>query len=85
MSDWSQAAVHAAELLDDLEQEYAEREIEVEVGCVMIVVELTGALGTDDEWSGVFYRCSEARRWIQIGLLQAAQRGVLDSSEMPDL
>lgn len=84
MSDWSQAAVHAAELLDDLETEYAGREIEVEVGRVMIVVELSGALGSEDEWTGVFYRCSDPVRWIQVGLLDAAKRAVIASSSYPD-
>lgn len=81
MSDWSQAAVVAAQLLDDLETAYGD---DIEVGHVMIVVEISGDVGTDDEWTGVHYRCSEARRWVQAGLLTAARRACYASSETPD-
>lgn len=82
MSDWSQAAIAAAELLDMLERDYEGREVEVER--VMVVVEVSGEVGTDDQWTGVFYRCSDPKRWIQYGLLDSAKRAVLASSETMD-
>ena len=82
MSDWSQAAITAAELLDTLERDYDGREIEV--GRVMVVIEISGEIGTDDQWTGVFYRCTDPVRWIQYGMLDSAKRAVIASSEHPD-
>lgn len=79
MADWSQAAIIAAELLDSLEEDYAN--MEVEVGEVAMVVEVSGAIGTENEWTGVFYRCSNPKRWVQVGFLDAARRGCLEASE----
>lgn len=81
MSDWSQAAIEAAQLLDTLEQDYGS---EVVVGRVMVVVEVSGDVGTDEEWTGIHYRCSDPVRWIQAGLLVAARRAVYASSESRD-
>src|SRR3954470_8827517 len=82
ITDWSQAAITAAELLDTLEEDY--KEMDVEVGEVAMVVEITGAIGTENEWTGVFYRCSNPKRWVQVGFLDAARRGVLESSQFVD-
>lgn len=82
MANWSQAAIIAAELLDTLEEDY--KTMDVEVGEVAMVVELSGGVGTENEWSGVFYRCSNPKRWVQVGFLDAARRGVLESSQFVD-
>jgi len=81
MNTWGQAAIEAAQLLNDLEAEY--EDMEVETGRVMIVVELNGDLGTEDEWTGIFYRCSDPKRWIQYGMLDSAKRAVIAASEEP--
>jgi len=82
VTDWGQVGVIAAEMIDDFEKTYADQE--VEIGMVALVVEVTGVEeGRDEEdnWTGVFYRTNEPRRWIQVGFFEAAKRAVIDSME----
>lgn len=66
--DSSPLAQLVAEYMDDLEDEH---DGDVTLGIVAIVVEVNG-----DDWTAVQYRCSDERRWVQLGLFDAAKRAV---------
>lgn len=65
----------AAELMDSLADAY-ENDEGAEIGMVAIVVEVNGP-----DWTGVDYRTTDGRRWVQEGLFGAAIRAVRNSSE----
>lgn len=75
-------ATVAAELMDELEEEYASKE-DVQLGVVAVVAEVNWSDG-DGGVTAVQYRCSDSRRWVQVGLFDAAKRGVLETSEDAD-
>ena len=60
----------AAELMDSLAEAY-ENDDGAEIGVVAIVVEVNGP-----GWTGVDYRASDPRCWVQSGLFAAAARAV---------
>lgn len=78
----------AAQMMEIIDDDY---EHDIEIGIVAILVEVNGTnpelvddhdLNPDDEYlagqfSEVRYRCSDARRWVQIGFFKAAERAVL--------
>jgi hypothetical protein len=66
------------EMMESLGEGNAE---ECEVGVVAVVVEIHHPSMESTE---IAYRCSDARRWLQIGLFESAVRAVTDSSESPD-
>lgn len=73
--DTARAGVLAVELIERLAEQYEnDPDMEgVEVGTMALVVELSGKYkGEEATW--VEYRCSDARRWVQIGFFQAALR-----------
>ncbi len=76
MADLSELGKIAAELIDQLELDY-ERD-DVQVGVVALVVEITDS---DGDWTAIQYRCSDPRRWIQLGLFETARRSVIQSSK----
>lgn len=61
----------AAVLMERLALEADEEDMEL--GEVMIVAEVNGK-DEDDGWTGIAYRCSDDRTWVQCGLLHAALR-----------
>ena len=63
----------AAQLMDRLTEEYGE---DAEIGTVAVVVEVEMGNAT-----AITYRCTDARRWIQVGLFGAAQRAVLEQDD----
>lgn len=77
MSDFSEAARIAAELIDKLEAEYADNE-NVSIQRVAVIVEVSENAEEDEKgdmgWTSINYRCSDPVRWIQIGLFEAAVR-----------
>lgn len=72
MSDFSRAAIIAAELIEHLENSYDGEEIEI--GEVMVLVEITGRNEEEGDWTAINFRCSDPRHWIQQGMLHAAMR-----------
>jgi hypothetical protein len=63
----------AADLMESMAQRYGEEE--VEVGEVLVVVELSHPPGAEtdfEESTQVVYRCSDSRGWVQRGLLEEA-------------
>lgn len=76
MADLHQLGLISAELIDRLEEDY--RDAEIEVGVVALVVEVTSH---KDEWTAIEFRCSDPRRWIQLGLFDAAARACSGSAE----
>jgi hypothetical protein len=76
VNDWGKVGVIAAELIDTLAEQYEGED--VKIGVVAVVVEITS---DEEAWTSVQYRCNDARRWIQVGLFDAASRAVQDSSE----
>lgn len=71
-----------AQLMERLEEDYAD--IEAEVGVVAVIVELNYVHSNGDDISAIEYRCSDGRRWVQTGLFDAAKRAVIEFSENPD-
>lgn len=72
MSDFSRAAIIAADLIEKLEGDYQHDEIQI--GEVMVIVEVTGSNPEDGDWTAIQYRCSDPRFWIHQGMLRAALR-----------
>jgi hypothetical protein len=74
----------AADLMDHIAEEYGATD-GVTLGIVAVIAEVD-LPDSDGEpgWTTVQYRCSDARRWIQAGLFDAARRGVESSSEEVD-
>jgi hypothetical protein len=60
----------AAELMDSLAEAYEDDE-GAEIGTVAIVVEIEGP-----GWTGVDYRSTDQRRWVQEGFFDAPKRAV---------
>lgn len=82
MADFAEAAQIAAGLIDRLEQDYQEYD-DVRIGVVSLVAEVEYTVD-GDEFCSIEYRCSDGRRWIQLGLFESARRGVIRSSEHLD-
>ena len=57
----------ALALIDQLAEDYGEVP-DIEIGMVAIVVELAVP-----DASGIAFRCSDARRWVQAGLFERAR------------
>lgn len=89
MADFAEAAQIAAGLIDRLEQDYQEYDdvrigvVSVRIGVVSLVAEVEYTVD-GDEFCSIEYRCSDGRRWIQLGLFESARRGVIRSSEHLD-
>jgi hypothetical protein len=79
--DLGDLGVIAAELMERLEEDYADKE-SARLGVVAVIAEVEWDDG-DSEITAVEYRCSDGRRWVQSGLFTAAERGVRYSSENP--
>lgn len=77
----SQIGTEVLDLIEWLERDYSDRE--VNVGVVAIVVELDET-SDGDEYTGIHYRCSDPRRWVQAGLFAGAQRAVYATEEEED-
>jgi len=71
----------AAELMEAIAEGYDDA---VEIGAVAVIVEVGTTDDADEGWTTVNYRCSDTRRWVQAGLLDAAKRAVFASSERAD-
>jgi hypothetical protein len=84
--DTSKPGRVVAKIMDDLQQEYEGQEGEVEIGTVVVVVEVrakdvdTYESETMDETEGfasrVHVRSNDARHWVQVGLLDYAKEGM---------
>lgn len=73
----SQVATISAELIDILESDFADVDEEnLEVGVIAVVVEINQKR-ENGEFTGIHYRCSDARRWVQHGFFQGAARASL--------
>lgn len=73
--DTTSLSTLALELIERLATDHEDTE-DAEVGTVALVVEINGRY-EDQEATWVEYRCTDSRRWIQIGLFEAATRAVL--------
>jgi hypothetical protein len=74
----------AAELMDRIAEEYAEADGTPTLGIVAVVAEVNVDRDDGTGWTSVDYRCSDSRRWVQVGLFDAAKRAVLHSAEDED-
>jgi hypothetical protein len=73
----------AADLMESVEHsELPDGLTNPRVRTVAVVVEIETDSEDPDEpgTTEVFYRCSDQRRWVQIGFFEAAQRAVLNSA-----
>jgi len=79
--DASKVGVTAAQLMDDLEKDQAEvAETDSQtVGDVMLIVEVRGE-DEDGTYSYMRYRCTDARVWVQRGMLH----GALEQEQLGD-
>jgi hypothetical protein len=66
----------AAKLMDSIESEGED----VEIGEVMLLVECRYK-HDDDEYSGIDFRCTDERVWVQHGMLHFALNAVRQSYE----
>lgn len=69
--DTTRVGTVAAELMEGLAEGWEDHPHDVEIGEVLILVELRGDDG-DAGWTDVAFRCSDPRQWVQRGLLHAA-------------
>lgn len=67
----------AAGMMENLATSYEDHD--VEVGAVALIVEIKS-----DEWTAVTYRCSDARAWVQRGLMREGLRAIDFSQESRD-
>lgn len=65
--DTTQLGEVTAELMEKL----ADTEPDAELGVVMVLAEIRGE-DDGEEWTGIEWRCSDSRAWIQYGMLHAA-------------
>lgn len=70
--DVGELGVVTAELMETLEEEFSEYD-EVTVGVVAVIAEVNFFTDGEEE-TAIAFRCSDGRRWIQIGLFNAAIR-----------
>ncbi len=70
----------AADVMEQIEGLYGG---EAELGTVAIIAEINVE---DDEFGTnvIVYKCSDSRRWIQMGLFEAAKMAVGNGSEQED-
>lgn len=74
--DTTKLSTLALDLIERLAEDHAGRP--TEVGMVALVVEINGEY-QGDQVTWVEYRCTDTRRWVQVGLFQAAERAVLNA------
>lgn len=72
--DTSRIGVLAAEWMASLEESYKDYDDDVEIGEVMLLVEIASAKG--DGWTAVAWRCTNPKNWVQRGLIREAWRSV---------
>jgi hypothetical protein len=83
VTDTSQVGVLAADLMEQLAEQYEDEDIEI--GTVAVVVEISKPdEGGETGWTAVQYRCSDWRAWVQTGFFHAALRAVESSAEPVD-
>lgn len=74
----------AAELMEAIADEHGDADVEIGEVAVVVEVGTTDDADADEGWTTVNCRCSDHRRWVQAGLLDAAKRAVFASSERAD-
>lgn len=82
MADVSELGVIAADLMDELEADFYDRE-DVKLGALAVIAEVNFVEG-DDDVCVIVYRCSDGRRWIQRALFREAEDAVSHSTETLD-
>ena len=82
MTDISELGVHAAELMEHMETEYAGKN--GELGVVAVIAEINYVEDDGEEVTCIEYRCSDGRRWVQRGIFHEAYRAVGVSSDIPE-
>ena len=64
----------AARFMEDMEKQFEGQELTFGVTAVIAEV-------ISDEWTSIQVLVSDTRRWIQVGLMEAAKQAVIDDSE----
>lgn len=67
----------AAEMMESLAESYAEED--VEMGEVVLAVEIRSG-----GWSGIAYRCTDPRNWVQRGLALGLKRAIKRNGRIKD-
>lgn len=80
--DTSAVGTIAAEMMDQIAERYG-ADAHIDTVAIIVEVDMPDTEGRPG-WTAVDYRCSDTRRWVQLGFFEAAKRAVLEQGAPED-